>query len=372
MNAAPNATYLVSFTGNKTIVQGDGPFYQRYCLQIMSNTTLDLEGSTLRLANGQNASILINQHPFFGDTTDTKITVEDGTFDGNHLNQTYPASGSTSCLFLSNCTEVTNVDLTFNNVRDLAVYWQKVSNSYADQLDCSSSDGDGFFFGFYSPTSSYDARVYNIHVGTVVANNCLNNTYIVGSFIRQGNPVLINAVNSTFDLMQASGCGGGFKVSEGSLNDTIGEADFVGTPQAQANSANATNNSGFKIQGLGVGSDPQGIVVNKVVSTGCAGSGLYIENAENCTVQSYSGTQDGWIGNPDIWMGTGTGNTIGQATSVDAASEGFVARALANNYFVGSLTVVDPCQVYANGKGSTSRGSPGRSRPPPSRTTRAR
>ncbi len=353
-------TYLVSFAGNKTVVQANGPFYQRYCLQIGSGTTFDLEGATLRLANGQDASILINQDPNFGVAGDSDITVEDGIFDGNRTHQTYPASGTMACLFLSNCTDVTNTDLTFNNVRDLAMYWQKVGDSYANNLLCTYSDGDGFFFGFYAPSTGFDGRVYNSHIGRVEADNCHNNTYIVGTFIRQGNPVLMNAVNCTFDLMTATDCGGGFKVSDGSYNDTIGEADFYGTPAAQANSTNATNNSGFKIQGQGVGYDPHNITVDKVVSQACYGAGLYIENADNNTVVSYTGTGNGRSGvDPDVWLGTGSGNQLESVSVSSSGGEGVVVRSGANDYEIGQITINEACKVTSGEAGVDIQGLSG-------------
>ncbi len=339
-------TYLVSFAGNKTIVQGDGPFFQRYCLAIGSGTTFNLEGATLRLAAGQNAAILINQDPNFGGAGDSNITIENGTFDSDQADQTAPASGSMPGVFLSNCTGAATTALTFNNVRDLAMYWQDVSNSTANQLLSTYSDGDGFFFGFYSPTSPYDGRVYNSTIGTIEADNCQQGLYTAGSFTREGNPVLMNAVDCTFGTIVANNCGGGVKVTDGSYGDSIGEVIFNGATGSARTATNWTNNSGLKIQGNGVGYDPQNITVGVVDSSNCYGSGLYIQYAENDSVATYNGTSNGQSGvNPDVWLGTSSGISLGQVNSTDAGQEGVMVQPTANLFTITRANVANPSQL---------------------------
>ncbi len=359
--AAAGATYLVSYAGNKTVVQGTGPYFQRYCLSIGPGTTFNLEGSTLALAAGSDASILINQDPDYATSSpDANITVTNGTLNSNEASEAVPSSGCMSAIYFSNGTNMTVTSVTFTSQLDLAMYWVGVSSSSAGNLVSTSSQGDGFFFGFFTPGGPWDTRVKNSNFGSIVAENCQNGLLTAGSAVRQGNPVLMDAVSCTFSYIEADNCGGGIKITDGSSQVTITKAVFNGASGSARTATNATNNSGLKIQGNGAGYDPQGISVGEVDASNCVGSGLYIQNATNSTVTTYNGSANGQnASNPDVWIGTSSGDTVTTINSTGAYDEAVLVRPDATHFTIGTATIVNPSQVVTAQPGMEVEGTNG-------------
>ncbi len=359
--AAPGATYLVSYAGSKTVIQGAGPYFQRYCLSIAPGTTFNLEGSTLSLAAGSDASILINQDPDYATSSpDANITVTDGTLDSNEASEAVPSSGCMSAIYFSNGTNMTVTSVTFTNQLDLAMYWVGVSSSSAGNLVSTSSQGSGFFFGLFLPTESWNTLVTNSTFGSIIAENCQNGLVMSGSAFLEGNPIIMDAVNCTLSYMEADDCGGGLKVTDASSHVSITKAVFNGASGSARTASNATNNSGLKIQGNGAGYDPQDITVGEVDASNCVGSGLYIENATNSTVTTYNGSANGQnAANPDVWIGTGSGDTVTTINSTEAYGEAVLVRPGATHFTIGTATIVNPSQVEAAQPGLEVEGTNG-------------
>jgi Pectate lyase superfamily protein len=348
----PTATYLLKKAGAKSMVLGSATTLQQpYCLEMRSGVTLDLNGSILKLANGQNAALIVNRGLLYTNATDTNMTISNGVLDVNNDNQTVPTSGSMHAIGFINVANVHLQDLRFDRVRDGAVRLIKAEQVEADNLYCTSSDGDAFEIGQYSPTALYDMRVKHSTFGTLRAENCLNGVYpVTNSTCRQGNPVVVTAVDCVFDQWLARSCGGGFKIQDGSLNVSVKHATFDGpaAPTAQ----NATTNSGLKIQGGAFpGYEPRDVSVGEVVSSGCCGSGLYIQAAANVSVGSYIGTGNATGPRPDVWIGQVSGCHIGSVVSTRSGQGGVMIRSDALNYQIDQINVTNCGQVSRKASG---------------------
>jgi hypothetical protein len=331
-------TYIVRFAGTKSVVHSVNPISQRYCLLLKSGVFLDLNGATLQLSGGQNASILLNEHCLYTDPQDHDMGVMNGVLNGNRGAQTDTGGvGTLTCLFVVNATRLLLRDLRFDAVREEAMRLSAVDHCYADNLHCTGSDGDGFQIGLWSPTAAYDLRVCRSSFGTLIGENCL-----IGQFgTRQGNPVVITARDCTFDSIRALNCGGGFKIQDGSCDVMVGQALFEGPSGSTLTSSNASMNSGLKIQGGSfVSGCPCRISVGEVISIRAYGQGLYLQDCSDVTIGNYIGTECGSGGmQPDVWIGKGSRMLINSIISLRAGAGGVQIRADSGEYQIGQISV---------------------------------
>ncbi len=161
-------TYLIYSTGSQ-------PGYPRarhfpYALRIPSNITLDLRGGTLKLADGQNTSMIMNMNTEDG-FKDKHITLRNMTLDNNGDNQTDKLSGNQAALYFYGVDDLRVENVT---VRDAWVHSgriRNVSNSYFHNIHADGSHGDCWMFGQTgTPDRPFDTR--DSYFGTVTAKNC--------------------------------------------------------------------------------------------------------------------------------------------------------------------------------------------------------
>lgn len=338
--------YLIDSAGTVAINYLGGNTTQPYCLKIGSGVRLDLNGSILKLADSANSSIFVNDGVLYTDPRDSLIEITNGIIEGNEANQGV-AGGSAvmAAIVLMHVDGLTVTDLVFNDVRDGATRFWDITGFYYNNLECNRSDGDAFHLGTHDPAGTFDARIRNGTIGVLRANNCKVGLY--GS--RQGNPVILSAVNSALGTWIADTCAGGYKVQDGSTDVTGESALFIGATAKNAN--NSSTNSGMKIQGSATAPCVR-VSWTSVHSKGCEGQGLYIENADDITVGTYAGNSNAVAGTvPDVRIGTGKGRQIGTIASEDSGQVGVVVRADSEDTQIGQITVTNPSQVSASAAG---------------------
>jgi hypothetical protein len=230
---APGSTYIVSQAGTKTIQT----VAHRYCLLIPDGVYLDLNGSTLKLSDSQNAAVVMNATA--GTTQNTDLGVGNGVIDGNQANQTSPGAGDMPCVFFYDVMRPTVKDLRAKNVRQYAGRFLACYEGYFNNLRCDDSDGDGWSFGVNGTAG--ENRVFRSFIDNIYSENCTNGGY--GSL--QGNPALFTVVECSVGKVVGKNCGGGIKIQDSSSDSTFGQLLFEST-------SNGSTNSGTKIQGTSV------------------------------------------------------------------------------------------------------------------------
>jgi len=155
-------TFKVSSAGSKTI-NGTAQFY---CLTIPSDTSLDLNGSTIKAADASNASLIMNSTA--GTTQNTDIEIFGGWLDGNQSNQTSPATGETGCLYLHDVDRPKIYNINVKNARIYAGRFLKCVNGYFDNLRLESSYGDGWSFGIDANSN----QSQECHIDNIYADDC--------------------------------------------------------------------------------------------------------------------------------------------------------------------------------------------------------
>lgn len=260
-------TYLVSQRGTKTFSGS----VERYCLLLPPGVTLDLKGATIKLANGQNAAILMNKNA--GTTQDADVVVRRVTLDGNEANQTTPGTGGMPCIFLYDCLRARVENLKVQNARQYFGRFLKCDQSYFNDLNGKRSDGDGWSFGV-----SGVSNLTNSFIDNVYAEDCTSLTY--GT--QQGNPALFTMDKCVVGKCEGVNCGGGFKI-QGPASDNLFQTLIY------RGGANVTANSGVKLQGQTGLRDLVRVHVGQILAEGCHSEGLYIFETKDCSVGQYSG-----------------------------------------------------------------------------------
>jgi hypothetical protein len=265
-------TYLVSQTGTKTIVSTAN----RFCLDVPSSVEIDGHFATIKLANSQNATILVNQNA--GTTRDSRIKIRNLNLDGNQANQTTPATGEMPVIRLWDVTKCLLQNINVENARDYAGRFLKCTRTEFFNLNCYSSYGDGWSFGLSADSQPLvDCKIDNIH-----AESCLG-TY--GSL--EGNPQLFVVQNCVVGKISGRDSGGGIKIQDASADSTFDSLLFTGN-------TNGTSNSGVKVQGNnGASLYPKNINIGQIVSRNAWGTGLFINHVDSVSIGSYMGFENG-------------------------------------------------------------------------------
>src|SRR5690606_16489044 len=105
LNFPASGTFLVSHQGTKpykSTLTGNAQS-QRYCLMMKSGVVINLpEKATIKMANGQDAAMIINENFDYTDPRETSIGITgSGTLDSNRQNQGTLTSGETNIAALS-------------------------------------------------------------------------------------------------------------------------------------------------------------------------------------------------------------------------------------------------------------------------------
>jgi hypothetical protein len=265
-------TYLVRQTGIKTIVG----ISNRFCLDVPTGVEIDGHFSTIKLDNSQNATILVNKNA--GVSQDSEINIHNLNLDGNQGGQTYPAAGEMPVIRLWDATKCLLENIKVDNARDYAGRFLKCTKSKFFNLNCYSSDGDGWSFGISAHQQPLvDCQIDNIH-----AESCIG---IAPGVV--GNPQLFVVQNCTVGKISGRDSSGGIKIQDASFDSTFGSLIFTGN-------TNGTANSGIKIQGnIGVSLFPKNINIGQIVSRNAWGPGLYINYIDSVSIGSYMGFENG-------------------------------------------------------------------------------
>jgi hypothetical protein len=278
-------TYLVSYAGTKTTPVTTA---YRYCLTLKSGVTLDLNGSTIKQANGSNACVFING--LSGSGQDSDFGVRNGTIDCNAANQTAPATGEACGILLYDCDRPDVRDLKVIDAWGYAGRFLSVRDGDFNDLRAIDSLGDGWSFGI--PAYPIDRS----RIDKIYGEACLGGA---NGGSQQGNPSIFTGTQLDIGSLYAVDCAGGVKVQSTSADCAIRSVQIDGTN-------NGTANSGLKVQGDVSGSYPTRITIGQVVAKNCYGSGLHVYHCGDVNISAYVGDSNG----------TGAGATSGDQMDV--------------------------------------------------------
>lgn len=267
-----DATYLVSYTGNKTLYVA-----YRYCVLIKSNTKVDFAGGTMKLADDQNACLLMNDG--FGADTDENITILNLKVDGNRANQTEPATGDMSCVNMYGITNLNFQHFEGFEARQTVARFLKITNFIIDDLRGIGSDGGIFNFG----TAADGQELKRGHFGTIYAEGG-HQDYPIGSV--QGEAAVFTCIDTTLDSIIAYNCAGPIKIQDSSYNASFANISYTGGATHQG------ENTGVKVEGNLAGLTPKKISIGNISVRDAWGYGLYLVDNEDVSIGSYTGTNN--------------------------------------------------------------------------------
>ena len=329
-----------------------------YCVKIPSNTKIVLHPqATIKLANGANASIFMNDG--ISGEGNTNISISGGSIDGNRENQSGASTGSVSGIQMHNVYRLKIENMRFFNMYDYATYCLGIYDSRIANLYCEDSRGSGFKFGNDYETDGANARVQSSYFDNIKAFNCEGipgqkangNPFIFvgddcyigrveGSFSINGIKIQNNTRNCHFNSLYAKGNtsdrGAGIKI-QGGQNMKVSKCSF-GTLQAESCGAQGvyiyeiedcsigqiiTDNCGrdTRRSNVQIGGEISRINIESIVSDSAVNHGIefHATNAKHINVgaivaKNSSQTSRGNNSNVEVW---GENISIGRITSMD-------------------------------------------------------
>lgn len=326
VEGVPGRTYLVSSAGTKTFRSAA----QYFCLAIPPNVTVDLRGSTVKLAAAANAQVFVNKNA--GTTQDADVGLINGVLDGNEANQTSPATGEMGCITLYDCLRPRVEHLRVINSRQYAGRFQLCEDGYFNHLYSKRGDGDAWAFGV-----SGTWNMFNCFIDNIYAEDHTNATF--GSL--QGNPAIFTVDRCMVGKIQGVNCGGGIKIQSPQAGlTTFGQLIFIG-------GANGTTNSGIKVQGQSGQADGGIVSIGEVITELSEGEGLVITESKNVQIGSWKSYQDGQAGTNIAGRVESTSSNvqIGTVYVEEAGFTGFSCEG--SNTKIGSAIVKNSGQVVA-------------------------
>lgn len=254
-------TCVVNASGRTVMLAGTP---HRYALSIPSNRAIHLNGSTLKLGDGQNAHLFVNANLDGAGNSHIAI-LGPGTIDLNRGNQTAPPSGEQSGGLMDQVTDLTVRDITFTQVREYALRHFRITRGYYDRLLCTGSDGSCFAFGVAGlggPTDSY--------FGEIEAHEAAG----LSSPGASGNPFIAYGFNNVLKSFVGRGNRFGFKLQDGAANWTIGRVHIEGTKA----------DKGLKIMGMRDGAQTHHVSIGTVVTSDNYYEGLYVWESDDVAI----------------------------------------------------------------------------------------
>lgn len=318
-------TYLVSYSGAEKTIRG---VPHRYALAVPSRVTFDLQGATLKLGAGANASVIVNAGA--GTSPDERIEILNGTIDGNRSEQTLPSSGEMPCVYLDGARMARVRDLRIIGARQYAGRFLDVSSSAFDSLSCSGSDGDCWSFGIAgSPRGALMVR--NSTIDHIEATAALGR--IAGL---QGNGVIFTVEDTRVGSVTTRSCAGGLKIQDTSARSTFESLTFIGPD-------NGSNNSGIKVQSnRRAGLFPEQIRIARAVSRNAFGPGLFVAGARDLTIDSYVGEGNGNASYEDVWIESNDRFRVGTVRSIGARVNAIKVLGSPREFSIGRIVVRNP------------------------------
>ena len=330
----PGKTYLVSKTGSNTVLGTANS----YCLLVPNNVIVDLNGSTVKLANSANASIFMNSTA--GTTQNTDVELLNGILDGNYLNQTSAASGEMACVYLYNVLRPKVKNIYAKNARQYFGRFLACDTGVFDDLRGITSYGDGWSFG----TSANSQAVIRSLIDNVYSEGCLG-TYS-GNV---GNGIIGVYQYCNVGKLTQKDCAGGLKIQDASQDSNFGELICIGK-------TNGSVNSGVKVEGSsGASLYPTRISIGSITSQNCYGKGLWVNAINSVSIGQYTGNSNGsgsgasGSDQNDAQVDLSNGNgpnvcSIGRVTSDTPTARGLLVTcgSVAARFDSGSVYVMSP------------------------------
>ncbi len=317
----PLGTYLISGSGSTRTWPSVGATTYEYCLSIPSGVTLDLAGSTLKLAAGETDVIMLCNSA----ATNTDIGIIGyGTVDGSDVALT----DKPAAIWLEGVTGL-HLDLKLKDTYRLGLNLIGSSNVTAPRIHSDGCTGTPLYIGRHTAYPVTDS-----HFGSIISKNVVE--YPTNPFNFPGNGLYCVLQDCVIDSIQTYNTQGGVKFDIENRDVSVGQILM---------DEGTSDNSGVKFQGDGAGT-PLRVHVGHIDAKNQDGPGLYMEQCVDCSVGSFIGKTNARDGTyPDVWIG-GTRDSVGIINSNGAGLNGVIFRATATDAELGSVKITN-CNVSA-------------------------
>lgn len=273
---AQNQVYILTKQGTTGYFNGSANIQQTgYCLKIPSNITLDLNGSTLKLANNQNADIIINEKSSINNYADQNISIKNGILDGNKVNQGTAEGTFSNVLRLISIDGLYIDNLKIINGRGVASSIQMCKNGYIGKFNVENTDGFSVIFGLNYTGATYDMMVYNFDIECLTSKNAAyfytsdtNKEYVGNSFVIVGENIRVGTIKDIY--------------TQGGKIQTFSKNVFVENYYSEG------DNSVLKVQGESTDGiyKPKNITINNVIAKFHTSQVVYLNEVENVSINS--------------------------------------------------------------------------------------
>lgn len=276
-----NSQYIVSCRPN-TEARHNAALY------ISSDTSLDLNGSTIILSEDQNCTVIgrLGLRVVDGDPPLSNISVVNGTVVGSGHYQSQIYLGWAPTIDLFDCDNLVLGDLVINDAYQHAIYSR---GNYCQLYDVvvNGSVGSGLHLSGDSWTIG-DVDVFDVRNFAIDVAN--------------GNPFIVALTNSTIGFVKCFNFGFGVKFQNGCENLQVRSVVAVAGPNNFANGQTDVSDFLVKIQGFQDPVQPlinRNIQIDSIIAQGGPFSGLYIFFSEDVRIGSYRGINNGQDPNQD-------------------------------------------------------------------------
>ncbi len=310
-------------------------------LTVRSNTNLNLNLATIKLADDQQCGLL-------GQDQSRKlanVAIYKGTLDGNGAKQSD----------------------VFPSVNDWypTVWFSRSDNVSLRQLSLE----DTYFYSLYNTgdnCSLQDISVVDAIGGGIWLNG---DNWTIGDIAGKnvsyweenyttGNPFIVNLKNSAIGHLHFENFGFGVKFQGGCRNVAVKSIEAVAGPN---NYRKETKWWLVKIQGENLPRWNDGIKIDKIICRGGPRSGLYIWNSRNVHIGKYVGVDNGKFEpvhlehGSDCFILSGDNIHFDEFISTGAPKHAFAVSQFATNISVDRITphTIDPAQPILNSGEST-------------------
>jgi hypothetical protein len=273
--ALPGKRYLVApklgaqkFVGNQE---------RSFGLEIPANVVLDLRGSTIEATPDTDYVLLSNANSAMGKREDSNLGIVNGTIDFRYAS----ANGRAQAIAFYGVRKLHLDGLEIRRGFNAALDLEDCEEFNIGRLVFRSCIGAAFYAG--GAVRSGGGSISNGHIESVIAYGTRDHPRNSGL---PGNPVLLNAKNTTIGQLCAFDSDAGIKLTDGH-DIHIRRVEFErGTKQ----------NSGLKIQGAKPTQIVHNVTVDEVLSTDCGGPGLFLTWCRDVLVRNYTGRRNALLG----------------------------------------------------------------------------
>lgn len=297
----------------------------RYCVLIPENVTVDLNGSTVQLGNGQHAALFMNAGAG-GLYRDDRVGLRNGVLYGNRGLQGSGPSAMYPLVAMYNVRAPLVEDLDAEEAVQRFGLFRMCFDGLFRNLHGIGSNGNGWDWGVT------DQEVFDCYIDDISGTDC---EFTDAS--NPGNPVFIHGVRCRVGEIGGRSCTYGVKIGGDHTRhvaDTYVErAWYIGGGRSIS--------QGIKIQGTSSERRAVGVTIGEAVSEGAESEGLYVIYADDSVVTTYRGINNaqGVELKRDIYVGTSSRVGGTSWTSRGAGGLGCVIAADAEEYDIGSVMI---------------------------------